>query len=197
MGAASPPSSAASRRIYGDDVRSLIEAQLAAHSGGLLAVLARYRPREAMASWHGTIRAVEEFINLPRFGIDDLRVRARLCSIPLDDRLLSNVESIFRAVQKYCPRSLKLASSGATSRRCYRRQPLPALSRPMAKPSDLGSRSIPWARPSTISNPAAGRNHRKAARARRHYRRQAARASGHQSPPRLLQRSVQNLIELA
>jgi hypothetical protein len=57
MGAASPPSSAASRRIYGDDVRSLIEAQLAAHSGGLLAVLARYRPREAMASWHGTIRA--------------------------------------------------------------------------------------------------------------------------------------------
>ena len=53
-----------------------------------------------MASWHGTIRAVEEFINLPRFGIDDLRVRARLCSIPLDDRLLSNVESIFRAVRE-------------------------------------------------------------------------------------------------
>jgi len=53
-----------------------------------------------MASWHGTIRAVEEFINLPRFGIDDLRVRARLCSMPLDDRLLSNVESIFRAVRE-------------------------------------------------------------------------------------------------
>jgi hypothetical protein len=53
-----------------------------------------------MASWHGTIRAVEEFINLPRFGIDDLHVRARLCSIPLDDRLLSNVESIFRAVRE-------------------------------------------------------------------------------------------------
>lgn len=53
-----------------------------------------------MASWHGTIRAVEEFINLPRFGIDDLRVRARLCSIPLDDRLLSNVESNLRAVRE-------------------------------------------------------------------------------------------------
>lgn len=99
MGAASP-SSAASRRISGDDVRSLIEAQLAAHGGGLLAVLARYRPKEAMASWHATIRAVEEFINLPRFGIDDPHVRATLCSIPLDDRLLSNIEPAFRAVRK-------------------------------------------------------------------------------------------------
>lgn len=100
MGAELPPSSTASRTISGDDVRSLIEAQLAAHGGGLLAVLARYRPREAMASWHGTIRAVEEFINLPRFGIDDLRVRAWLCSIPLDDRLLYNVAPVFRSVRE-------------------------------------------------------------------------------------------------
>lgn len=58
-----------------------------------------------MASWHGTIRAVEEFINLPRFGIDDLRVRAWLCAIPLDDRLLSNIAPVFRAVrEKLSPR---------------------------------------------------------------------------------------------
>ena len=53
-----------------------------------------------MASWHGTIRAVEEFINLPRFGIDDLSVRAWLCAIPLDDRLLSNINPVFRAVRE-------------------------------------------------------------------------------------------------
>jgi hypothetical protein len=91
VGAAPPPSAAAFRKIYGDDVRLLIEAQLVAHGEGLLSVLARYRRTEAMTSWHETIRAVEEFINLPRFGIEDLRARAWLCAIPLDDRLLSDV----------------------------------------------------------------------------------------------------------
>ncbi|CAN5238678.1 hypothetical protein BH11PSE4_BH11PSE4_13650 [soil metagenome] len=99
-GAEFPTPSAPSRKISGEDARSLIEAQLAAHGDGVLAVLGRYRLADAVAAWHGTIRAVEEFINLPRFGIDDPRVRARLCSISLDDRLLSNVESVFRAVRE-------------------------------------------------------------------------------------------------
>lgn len=98
-GAGLPPL-AGMRRVSGDAARSLIEAQLTAHGDGILSVLGRYRLADAFPAWHGTIRAVEEFINIPWFGIDDPRVEARLCSMPLDHRLMSNIEPIFRAVRE-------------------------------------------------------------------------------------------------
>ena len=76
------------RRISGRQARSLIEAQLAKHGSGILATLSRYRLRDALSVWHETIRSVEEFINIPLFGIEDERSAARLCSVPLDDALL-------------------------------------------------------------------------------------------------------------
>lgn len=98
-GAGLPPL-AGMRRVSGDAARSLIEAQLTAHGDGILSVLGRYRLADAFPAWHGTIRAVEEFINIPWFGIDDPRVEARPCSMPLDHRLMSNIEPIFRAVRE-------------------------------------------------------------------------------------------------
>ncbi len=88
------------RKISGDEARSLIEAQLAAHSGGILSVLSRYGLAEAASAWHDTIRAIEEFINIPWFGIKDPRQEAWLRSIPLDDRLLSDPGPIFLAVRR-------------------------------------------------------------------------------------------------
>jgi hypothetical protein len=51
-------------------------------------------------NWHGTIRAIEEFINLPLFGLKDQDLRDWLCSVPLDDRYWSNPPAITRAVQE-------------------------------------------------------------------------------------------------
>lgn len=59
---------AAKRVIKGDEAKALIESQLAAHEGGVLTILARYRRDDAVTAWHETIRGVEEFINLNRPG---------------------------------------------------------------------------------------------------------------------------------
>jgi hypothetical protein len=85
-------------KMYGDEARSLIEEQLAAHGTGILAALARYQSTEALASWHGTIRAVEEFINLPLFGIYDEHARARLKTLPLDQQLFSDLDAVLQTV---------------------------------------------------------------------------------------------------
>jgi hypothetical protein len=90
----------ASRKISGDEARALIEAQLAAHGAGILDVLSRYRLADAVRNWHGTIRAIEEFINVPLFGIKDPHLRAWLCSVPLDHRFLSNPPVAVLAVRK-------------------------------------------------------------------------------------------------
>lgn len=56
--------------LTGADARSLIEAQISAHTAGLTSVLARFNGRHGFHVWLATIRAVEEFINLPLFGLD-------------------------------------------------------------------------------------------------------------------------------
>lgn len=89
----------AKRVIKGDEAKALIESQLAAHGGGVLAMLARYRRDDAVAAWHETIRGVEEFINLPLFGISDERLRDWLYTIRLDGGFLANPGPTWLAVR--------------------------------------------------------------------------------------------------
>ncbi|MGS4987519.1 hypothetical protein ACVDG9_06100 [Roseibium sp. RP-7] len=88
------------RVIVGAEARAVIEQQLAAHGNGILSVLGKYRRDDAVAAWHETIRAVEEFINLPKFGIDDDRLRDWLCAIRLDDAFVSDSFPTLAAVQQ-------------------------------------------------------------------------------------------------
>lgn len=57
--------------ITGSDALSLIENQISAHDGGFASALARFDGRHSFFIWLETIRAIEEFINLPQFGLDD------------------------------------------------------------------------------------------------------------------------------
>jgi hypothetical protein len=88
------------RRLVGDEAKSLIEAQLAAHSGGIFSVLSRYKLRETVEAWHGMIRAVEEFINVPIFGIDDQSVARWLFAIPLDGCFVADPGPVWVSVQQ-------------------------------------------------------------------------------------------------
>lgn len=90
---------AAKRVIKGDEAKALIESQLAAHEGGVLTILARYRRDDAVTAWHETIRGVEEFINLPLFSLPDKRLRDWLYSTRLDDRFLANPAPTWLAVR--------------------------------------------------------------------------------------------------
>ncbi len=88
------------RVIVGDEAKAVIESQLAAHNNGLLSVLAKYRRDDAVAAWHETIRAVEEFINLPVFGIVDDQLRDWLCAVRLDDAFVANPGPTWLAVRE-------------------------------------------------------------------------------------------------
>lgn len=88
------------RKVSGEKARSLIEAQLADHGSGIIATLSRYRLRDALTVWHETIRSVEEFINIPLFGMEDRRSVDQLCSVPLDDGFLSMPGPACSAVKK-------------------------------------------------------------------------------------------------
>ena len=72
---------AGSRKVFKDEAKSLIERELTALNGGLVEVLSRYQPNKAVRTWHGTIRAIEELINIPLFGIKDVHLVAWLNSI--------------------------------------------------------------------------------------------------------------------
>lgn len=81
---------AANRILRGDEARQLILAQIEAHNGGLQAALRKYEPGNAVRVWHGTVRAIEEFINVPLFAIDDDEVVQWLLSVRLDESFLRN-----------------------------------------------------------------------------------------------------------
>jgi hypothetical protein len=56
--------------LHGEAASKLIEGQIAAHTEGISNVLAPYEPLDTVRTWHTTIQAVEEFINVPIFGIE-------------------------------------------------------------------------------------------------------------------------------
>ena len=95
------------RRVSGEEARSLIETQLAEHGSGVLATLSRYRLKDTLTVWHETIRSVEEFINIPLFGIEDQRAVSRLCSVPLDDGFLSRPGPACLAVKEILSKSFE------------------------------------------------------------------------------------------
>lgn len=75
--------------LRGEDARQLILDQIEAHNGGVLGALRGYEPAAAVRAWHGTIRAIEEFINVPLFAIDDDAVVRWLLSVRLDESFLA------------------------------------------------------------------------------------------------------------
>lgn len=71
-------------RLVGNDARTLLREQIEEHSAGLHAALAKFDPQSAFSSWFETIRAVEEFINLPCFGLKEPWLWEALLDLPLD-----------------------------------------------------------------------------------------------------------------
>lgn len=87
------------RTLRGDDARALILEQIKAHNNGLLTVLGRYEASDTIRNWHETIRAIEEFINVPLFGIDDENVVRGLLSMRLDESFLQNPGAAWLSVK--------------------------------------------------------------------------------------------------
>lgn len=71
-------------RIVGNDARRLLADQIDQHTAGLHAALAKFDRQSAFSTWFETIRAVEELINLPRFGLKERWLWEALLDLPLD-----------------------------------------------------------------------------------------------------------------
>ena len=68
----------------GDDARRLIADQIEQHCAGLHAALAKFDRQSAFSAWFETIRAVEELINLPHFGLKEPWLWEALLDLPID-----------------------------------------------------------------------------------------------------------------
>jgi hypothetical protein len=76
-----------------DEAIILINEQIAAHAGGILAALAPYDAASTIETWHGIIRDIEEFINVLMNGVDDERLLATLAALPLGEALAANPQA--------------------------------------------------------------------------------------------------------
>jgi len=63
-------------KITGPAAQALVEREIKAHSDGVIGALARFDGRRAFYTWLDTVRALEEFINLPLFGLNDAEALA-------------------------------------------------------------------------------------------------------------------------
>lgn len=92
------------QRVIGrDDAIILINEQIAAHAGGILAALASFEATSAIETWHGIIRDIEEFINVPMNGIQDKRLLGKLVDLPLGEALAANPQAAIDAKNMLTP----------------------------------------------------------------------------------------------
>lgn len=83
------------RQVSGQEAEALLLVQIAQHSGGIEQRLAPFGAQEAVFAWLGTIRAVEESINLPLFaGLDKVLKQASAPVAPHGNQNSRNSELI-------------------------------------------------------------------------------------------------------
>lgn len=70
--------------IRGQNAENLLHEQITKHRGGIAQALAPFDAEIAIFAWLDTIRAIEEFINLPLFGLDDDVLEQAIISLRLD-----------------------------------------------------------------------------------------------------------------
>lgn len=75
------------KRLSGADAEALLLNQISQHSAGIRSTLSPFDANIATSAWMGALRNIEEFINIPMFGLDDKDIVQELLSIRLDDMM--------------------------------------------------------------------------------------------------------------
>lgn len=75
-------------RLSGADAEALLLDQISQHSAGIRSTLSAFDANSATSAWMRTLRGIEEFINIPRFGLEDEDIVHELLAIRLDDTML-------------------------------------------------------------------------------------------------------------
>ncbi|MGK2897284.1 MAG: hypothetical protein ACSLE9_01165 [Burkholderiaceae bacterium] len=72
------------QELVGADAEALVRSQIEQHRGGIAKVLAPLDAGSAVSAWLDTLRAIEEFINLPLCALDDDGLEQSILSFRLD-----------------------------------------------------------------------------------------------------------------
>lgn len=72
------------RELVGADAEELLLDQIGQHSGGIRTTLSAYDIKSAISAWMAALRGIEEFINVPMFGLEDADTVCDLLAIRLD-----------------------------------------------------------------------------------------------------------------
>jgi len=72
-------------QFTGPAAQALIQQQSVAHSGGIAQALAPFQVQSSVYAWLDTIRAIEEFINLPLFCLEDEALEKAIVTYRLDE----------------------------------------------------------------------------------------------------------------
>lgn len=67
------------------DAEALLLDQISQHSGGIRSTLSAFDANSATSAWMEALRGIEEFINIPMFGLDDGNIVRELLAVRLDD----------------------------------------------------------------------------------------------------------------
>lgn len=73
------------RRLSGADAEALLLDEIGQHSGGIRSTLSAFGAYSATSAWMEALRGIEEFINIPMFGLDDGNIVRELLAVRLDD----------------------------------------------------------------------------------------------------------------
>lgn len=73
------------RRLSGVDAEALLLDQIGQHSAGIRSTLSDFDINSAASAWMGALRQIEEFINIPMFGLDNEDIVRELLAFQLDD----------------------------------------------------------------------------------------------------------------
>jgi len=78
----------------GEELGNLLNQQVKLHTDGITSKLQDFDPVDTFNKWHNIILSIEEFINIPLFGIDEKKNYEKILSTPLDNRFIENQEGI-------------------------------------------------------------------------------------------------------
>jgi len=78
----------------GNALRTLLDNQIDQQIKGMMDKLDSFDPIDTFYKWHNILFAIEEFINIPIFGIDDNQQIEKILSMPLDHSFISNMDRI-------------------------------------------------------------------------------------------------------
>jgi hypothetical protein len=78
----------------GNELKKILNEQTVKHTNGIYQKLKDLDPIDTFYKWHNIIRSIEEFINIPLFGIDKNKNYQKIISKQLDENFLSNPKEI-------------------------------------------------------------------------------------------------------